>query len=139
MRACWIGVASAALLGASSCASAEGPWMQPGSNCMDCHGPSAHFSWTAAGTVYPARDAPADQGRAHVHIEITDAQGKTLSLESNEVGNFYTAEPLELPLRVAARVGDQTVEMPTAAPTGACASCHYGSPSSPGFGRIVGP
>ncbi len=126
----------------SACVPARGPQMEPGSDCMECHGPGAHYAWTAAGTVYPARNSPDDQGRGHVYIELTDADGKTVSMESNPAGNFYTSEPLRFPLTASARRGEVRYLMATPVPAqslGSCNSCHNLSPTSEPGGRIIGP
>ncbi|HEY3446818.1 MAG TPA: hypothetical protein VGK67_10665 [Myxococcales bacterium] len=124
---------------AAACAPARGPWMDPGSDCMQCHGPEAHYAWTAAGTVYPERNSGDSQGTAHVYVELTDADGKTVSMETNPVGNFYTSEPLSFPLTARARRGDQRYEMSIPVPVGSCNGCHNLSPDSEPGGRLIGP
>jgi hypothetical protein len=73
----------------ASCVPEEGPLMAPGQDCIECHDGGEAKGWTAAGTW--ARGA---------HVTVTDANGKTVTMQGNKVGNFYTAEPLTLPLTV---------------------------------------
>ncbi|MGC4122553.1 MAG: hypothetical protein QM765_49855 [Myxococcales bacterium] len=113
--------------------------MDPGSDCMECHGPGAHIAWTAAGTVYPERNSEDSQGMAHIYIELTDANGKTVSMESNPAGNFYTSERLAFPLTARARRGDVHYEMSVPVWSGSCNACHNLSPSSEPGGRLIGP
>lgn len=87
MRAC----ATIMCLLCASCVPEEGPLMAPGQDCIACHdGGGEAKGWTAAGTW--SRGA---------HISVTDANGKTVTMQGNKVGNFYTAEPLTLPLTVS--------------------------------------
>ena len=84
--------AGAALaLALAGCVSEEGPMMKPGSDCMECHGGGEEEArpWTVAGTIAGVRGA---------HITITDANGWSFTLRSNDAGNFYTAEPVAFPL-----------------------------------------
>jgi hypothetical protein len=78
------------------------PTMNPGIDCLTCHGPdlrASYKSWTIAGTVYPSPDSLADGGQPNVQILITDANGTQLTLVSNSAGNFYTEETLAFPLQ----------------------------------------
>lgn len=124
---------------AASCVPSRGPWMEPGSDCMQCHGPGAHHAWTAAGTVYPARNSEAGQGLAHVYVELTDADGKRVSMETNPAGNFYTAEGLRFPLAARVRRGDAHYHMEQPVAAGSCNACHDLSPGSEPGGRLIGP
>ncbi|MBI5544273.1 MAG: hypothetical protein HY901_10315 [Deltaproteobacteria bacterium] len=104
--------------------------MLPGENCLSCHSPPAIRSWTAAGTVFPSFDASAEQGVRHVWVELIDADGKRVELETNGAGNFHTAEPLRPPLHPVLRRGDQRVQMPSSAPHGSCNACHNLGPAA---------
>lgn len=101
----------------AACAPESGPLMAPGEDCLGCHDGGAATRWTVAGT-FPGR------GR---RVWITDASGKSLSLHTNKVGNFYTAEPLTFPLRV----GVDGAAMPDPVTYGGCNRCH-------GAGRDLG-
>lgn len=122
--------------------------MKPGHDCLQCHqgaGSASFHSFSVAGTIFAASDAPTNAGLAQAEILITDATGKTLTLRSNGVGNFYSAEPLQPPLQVAAQWGRMRMAMVEPPASGACNSCHQvPSPQvAPGFpappGRIFIP
>jgi hypothetical protein len=94
--------------------------------------------WSFGGTVYPAVDSPVDAGIEGATIEVTDSNGRSFSVRSNLVGNFYSAESLVFPLQVC--VENQGVKrcMTTPTPHGACNYCHA-VPSLEGApGRLVG-
>lgn len=96
------GAALAAAL--AGCDPVNKPTMNPGQDCMTCHvegGAASSLPWTAAGTVFERYDSPDTGGVQGVHVLITDALGKSLTLTTNATGNFYTAEPLTQPLTVA--------------------------------------
>jgi len=114
----------AAALSAAACAPAEGPLMATGQDCLSCHDGAAARRWTAAGTW----------SRANQRVAITDATGKTFTLRTNRVGNFYTAEPLAFPLRVS--VDGQA--MPTGVDYGGCNRCH-GSGQAAATGPLMAP
>jgi hypothetical protein len=86
--------AAAALLALSACIPEEGPMMAAGQDCMECHssggGEEEARPWTVAGTI---------AGRRGAHVTITDKNGWSFTLHSNQAGNFYTAEGVALPLR----------------------------------------
>lgn len=116
-----------------------GPLMMPGDNCLRCHNPISDTGappWSAGGTVFPSTDSALEDGVQGAVIEITDAQGKVVRLTTNEVGNFYTAEALEAPLRVALEHGGKRIEMPVDAPAGSCNACHSIPPVGNAPGRI---
>jgi len=103
-------LAVAVLLGTASCIPEEGPLMKPGSDCLDCHGGGEARTWTVAGTW-------GGQGN-QAHLQ--DAAGKSFTLHTNQVGNFYTAESLTFPLRVSVN----GKPMPDAVTNGSCNTCH---------------
>jgi hypothetical protein len=116
-----------------------GPLMMPGDNCLRCHNPISDTGappWSAGGTVFPATDAKTTDGVMGAVVEITDAQGKVVKLTTNEAGNFYTAEALEAPLRVALTHDGKRIEMPVDAPAGSCNACHSLPPVGGAPGRI---
>ena len=47
-----------------------------------------------SGTIYPTAGELPDAGLQGAQILLTDVNGKKLTLTSNGVGNFYTAESL---------------------------------------------
>jgi hypothetical protein len=138
-------LAAAALLAlcASACVPDSGPLMRPGSDCLECHGDGGGDGedgprWTLAGTVY---GSPLDSGKGlrGVAIEITAADGRTLTLHSNQAGNFYLADGLAFPLHVAVTRNGQTVAMQAAVNSGSCNRCHYpGSTAPAGPNTVAG-
>ncbi len=106
--------AAVLLLIASACVPGNGPSMDPFQDCLGCHGPAGHArTWTVAGTW--AKGA---------RVTIVDANGKTVPLRGNEVGNFYTAESLVPPLTVTV---DGKIMPASADPQqyGGCNACHH--------------
>jgi hypothetical protein len=102
--------------------------MRPGNNCLRCHttgkqAGSKPFSF--GGTVFPfANSDPCSNGVQGITVQVSDAKGKTVTVVSNEAGNFWSAESLTPPFRIVAKRGDKIAEMPIEAPTGGCALCH---------------
>ncbi len=107
---------AAALLAllAAGCIPNPGPTMSAGQDCLECHGGGGGeedaVAWTVAGTF----------GREGSTISIVDAGGWSFTLTANQVGNFYTREPVRFPLTVAV---DGAV-MPGTVSYGGCNRCH---------------
>ncbi len=145
MRPLALAAALAAALSAA-CVPSTGPTMAAGQDCMECHGggggggggvvPAATGgdgggeedgkTWTIAGTVYPTQNAAADQGLENARIYVRDAAGKSFTLRSNQVGNFYTAESVTFPVQVAVARGlnQPANAMRNGASSGGCNGCH---------------
>ena len=144
-------IAFALLVAAGACVPEQGPTMLPGENCLGCHGgvPAAAGGgggegegddgrpWTFAGTVYRAANAPASGGVKGAVVEVTDANGRSLSVHTNLVGNFYSAESMSPPLKPCVAYQGVTRCMPVTAPHGACNFCHAQPPRGGAPGRIV--
>jgi mono/diheme cytochrome c family protein len=122
--------------------------MRPGDDCLQCHqsnGEGAFHRFSVAGTIFPTSTSATGDGLSEAEILIIDSTGRQLTLRSNGVGNFYTAETLRPPLTISAQRGRQRMSMLETAPTGACNSCHQipGPQLAPGFaappGRIFVP
>lgn len=119
---------------------AFGPTMRPGDNCLRCHNERSSTGappWSAAGTVFSRFDSDRDEGVEGVTVTITDAAGKVVTLTTNEVGNFYTAEQLLVPFRVAIERDGVRKVMPEAPPAGSCNACHSIPPVGGAPGRIA--
>jgi hypothetical protein len=119
----------------------RGPLMRPGDNCLRCHsrtGEAKRKVFSFGGTIFAKADSPrCAGGEADVTIRVTDAAGKTVSVVSNDAGNFWSEEPLTPPFRMEAQRGDRIAKMPIDAPTGGCALCHRNpNPVSGALGRI---
>ncbi len=108
-------VALAALLGAA-CIPENGPMMEPGSDCLECHGGRGGeedaVAWTVAGTW-------SGQG---LHVYVQDSAGKSFTIRTNQAGNFYTREPIQFPIRVA--VEGRFMPANVAASDASCNRCH---------------
>ena len=110
--------AGLALLLAAACVPSQGPSMRPFEDCLSCHGGGGHArTWTVAGTW--ARGA---------HVTVVDANGKSVTMRGNDVGNFYTAESLAFPLTVwvDGRLMTSTTDHVSPQPLtyGGCNVCH---------------
>jgi hypothetical protein len=103
-------VALAAAMLAVACVPSEGPLMEPGRDCLGCHGGGEAKRWTVAGTWPP-------QGS---RVTVADAAGKSFTLKTNQVGNFYSAESLAFPLTVSV----DGKAMPNPVTYGGCNLCH---------------
>jgi hypothetical protein len=127
-------------LGGEAPGVSPGPLHRPGQPCLVCHGsegPSSH-SFVMAGTVYATQGQTAPGVGVQVFLE--DATGASVSINTNEAGNFYipTGEwsPL-FPVWVPKMTMGQST--PASMQTrigrdGSCADCHTltPSPTSPG-------
>jgi hypothetical protein len=152
-----LGATAAAFL-AAGCIPADGPLMAPGEDCLECHGggasdgnggggdeltttPASRLDddgprWSAAGTVYPSAGSDADAGLEGARVHLTDANGRSITLRTNQAGNFYTAERLRFPLRVAVTAGGVTKPMEDAVEYGGCNHCHTRPPQDDAPGRL---
>jgi mono/diheme cytochrome c family protein len=117
--------------------------MRPGADCLECHGNGGGGGeggeddarpWTVAGTVFDGTGAGASGVRGAA-IVITDAGGWTITLHSNSAGNFYVADGLRFPLRVAVALNGVTKTMPGSVSYGGCNSCH--GPGGGASGRLA--
>lgn len=109
--------------------------MNPGEPCIACHKQEAaegeiHAKvYSVAGTVYPSAHEPddchgIDGMKTKAAVVITDATGKTFTLDVNEAGNFMTEEKMKKPLRAKVKRGDVVYEMQGAIKDGDCNACH---------------
>ena len=137
-------IALIALVGVVGCVPENGPLMRPGENCLRCHGGSEGGPeggeeddakpWSLAGTVYATIDARPNEGVEGAQVQVTDARGFSFQLETNQAGNFYSAEAVTFPLRVCVERHGQLNCMDGPAPHGACNFCH-----APGSGAVGDP
>ncbi|MGZ6142474.1 MAG: hypothetical protein ACXWLM_03995 [Myxococcales bacterium] len=125
-----------------ACVPNDSPVMDPGENCLGCHGGEGQTyvlrrrhaqPWTIAGTVFDAPDA--GTGVEGAQVWVTDAKGFSFSLRTNLVGNFYSAEEIALPLSACIeRNGKKTCQL-SPVTSGACNLCHnlpeLGAPQPP--------
>jgi len=109
---------AALLLAAAGCIPEEGPMMEPGADCMECHDGSEARRWTLAGTM----DATESE------LLLVDAVGKTFTRHTNRVGNLWTSEPVTFPISVSLNGQSRANHVP-ASSRGSCnlAGCHAGA------------
>jgi hypothetical protein len=131
------------VLAAAACTPKDGPLMMPGQNCLKCHSAGGEEDappWAAAGTLYDDPNASEDQGVQGADVELTDANGWTITLHTNQAGNFYTAEKLAFPLKAACVNKDGRRDcMDPPVPYGGCNGCHTQPPQNDAPGRIALP
>ena len=102
----------------AACVPSQGPSMRPFEDCLGCHDGGRARRWTVAGTWAKG-----------VHVTVLDANGRSVTMRGNEVGNFYTAEPLAFPLTVwvDGRLMTSTTDHVSPQPItyGGCNVCHH--------------
>ena len=109
--------------------------MNPGQPCIACHKQEAaegeiHAKiFSVAGTLYPTAHEPddcngIDGSKKATEVIITDATGKTVTLDVNWAGNFMTEEKLKKPLRAKVKRGSVVYEMQGEIKDGDCNACH---------------
>jgi hypothetical protein len=135
---------AAALTGLACGIPSNGPTMLPGENCQDCHRSGGDATaWTAAGTVFTNPSDPVSAGVRGARVSLTDANGKTVTMNTAQGGNFYTREPLSFPLVARLEKDGVTRVMSLPVPDGACNRCHNlppsgnGTPQTTPVGRIA--
>lgn len=118
----------------------RGPEMAPGTDCMNCHQGGRGGGFKIAGTVMGAyKDAEQCDGVSGVTVTITDAAGKTLTLDSNSVGNFYTEATFTAPYTAKVSRNGKELAMQTPQTDGACGSCHTDTGANGAPGRVIAP
>lgn len=108
-----------------------GPTHRPGQPCTTCHGGAGPGSpeFVVAGTVFRTREggAPAPG----VDVVVTAADGRSITLLTNQVGNFYLPRrewDAPFPMHVTIAFGGVTRTMQTRiGGDGGCATCHSGA------------
>ena len=117
--------------------------MNPGMDCIGCHGNGKGPHYVVAGTVYSALDdADTCDGLSGISIEIKSVDtGETVTATSNSAGNFYLNK-LPFTGKYTARVltsSGAPRAMNTPQTSGACNSCHTAAGLNGAPGRIVVP
>ncbi len=105
----------------------HGPDMTPG---QDCLAGNCHRRFSLAGTIFAHADSLTTEGIEGAQVVLTDSQGRTLQLDTNSAGNFWTSEPLALPLVVEVHLGDQVRHMGPLVDRGSCNNCHGAPPAN---------
>jgi hypothetical protein len=118
----------------------SGPLMDPGGDCIGCRMDEGEEVYTAAGTVMPSlAEEDGCTGVTGATVEITGADGRVLSLQTNSVGNFFTMEPIATPYTAKVVMDGREVAMVSTLFDTNCASCHTERGSAGALGRITGP
>ncbi len=125
--------------------------MRPGRACISCHATSGDPgeppppAFSIAGTVYPSAHEPDDcngvrgDGSAAIVVEVRGHDGNVQMLYPNEAGNFFSLDPIALPLTAVVHYQGRTRAMVTEQPSGDCNSCHTEGGTSMAPGRILLP
>lgn len=125
------------------------PSMDPGMACVDCHramneGPI----FSIGGTVYPSAHEPdlcnGANGSNGARIVITGADGRTLTLTPDAVGNFSSTAAVALPYRAKVTFMGRERLMVLPQMSGDCNLCHtqFGAAVPPAVmapGRVLLP
>jgi hypothetical protein len=127
--------------------------MRPGGACRSCHasgsGDFAGPLFTFSGTIYPTAHEPnecfgTDGTTVDVRVEMSDANGQSLSLPVNLAGNFFVF-PDEVPAGFdppwTAKIVANGIErvMLTPVVDGDCNLCHTQAGTQNAPGRLVAP
>ncbi len=90
-----------------------------------------HFS--IGGTIYNAADST--DARAGAKIIVVDTNGRTVTLTSDWLGNFYTEKSMKAHFTITASYRGRKVKMSTEAFSGGChaSGCHGRRLSREGF------
>jgi MYXO-CTERM domain-containing protein len=119
---------------------AGSPLMNPGKACIDCHAGDEGPGFTFAGTVFKSRsEADTCFGEPDVAVIVTGADGKSIRMEPNEAGNFYTSLEVALPYQAMIVRGEEQEIMSTPQTSGDCNSCHTESGANGAPGRVSFP
>jgi hypothetical protein len=113
--------------------------MEPGRDCLRCHGGGEATRWTVAGTVYPAADSAAGAGILGATVRVRDATGWSFGLRTNAAGNFYSAEKVAFPIQVCVDYRGASSCMSDGVASGGCNSCHAAPGAGGEAGRITVP
>jgi hypothetical protein len=120
--------------------------MQPGVACIHCHASSGGEapSFTIAGTLYPTAHEPdlcdgANGSTDGAKVVITDANGKSVSLTPNSVGNFYYTGSVATPFHAKVTYMGRERDMVAGQTSGDCNTCHTQSGAMSAPGRIILP
>ena len=117
------------------------PDMYPGQACIGCHRQDDGPLFTIAGTVYE-KLAEADScigTRAPVKVIITDADKKSIAIETNEAGNFYSRVAVKMPYTAMVVANGKQNVMKGEHSNGDCNACHTAAGAGKAPGRITLP
>jgi cytochrome c553 len=119
----------------------ESALMHPGGTCISCHeqhGEGPTFG--IAGTVFAAQHEKTDCfGASSSQVVVTDSDGRTVTMDANEAGNFMHEGAVTFPVQAKVFAGGKTREMLSPAPSGDCNTCHTDNGDQGAPGRIFLP
>lgn len=117
------------------------PLMHPGGDCIGCHSSEGEGpTFTVAGTVMGALDDDTDcNGIGGATVEILGTNGGTLTLVTNDAGNFFSTKALPTPYTARVTINGTVFEMGTAQTSGRCNACHTAAGENGAPGRIAAP
>jgi hypothetical protein len=119
--------------------------MNPGKACISCHKSSGGEApaYAIAGTIYPTAHEPdlcnGANGSDGAQIVIVGADGKTVTLTPNSVGNFYSSTTVKLPYQAKVVYMGREQVMAETQTSGDCNSCHTQNGANNAPGRILLP
>lgn len=120
--------------------------MHPGVACIACHSMKNGPAFAIAGTIFPTAHEPDDCNGADglftgAVVQITGADGQTVSVIPNVAGNFNIATntKIALPFRAKVVAGNRERAMQTPQMIGDCNSCHTVTGLNGAPGRIMVP
>ena len=97
-----------------------------GRNCLTsgCHSGSGEKHFSIGGTIYADTDGA--DARVGAKIKVIDTNGSTVTLTSNQIGNFYTEKSMKAPFTITASYQGREVKMPSETSGGGCNAdgCH---------------
>jgi hypothetical protein len=119
--------------------------MEPGMACISCHnrggGEAPRFA--IAGTVYPTAHEPdlcnGANGSNGAQIVITGADGKSVTVTANGVGNFSSNAAVAMPYQAKITYMGRERLMIAAQTSGDCNSCHTQVGATMAPGRLLLP
>jgi len=122
----------------------ESPEMNPGMACIQCHAASDEGPrFSIAGTIYPTAHEPdlcdGAPPATGAQVIITGADGRTLTLEPNAAGNFYSERGVASPYRAKIVTAAGERAMTAQQTSGDCNSCHSLAGANGAPGRIMLP
>jgi len=118
--------------------------MHPGMPCIGCHSAEDEGPpFLVAGTVYATVREPNDcAGFSGATVQIVDAVGRNVNLQTNAAGNFFyedDPEKLAFPIRAKLVWQGKEREMKDPVGVGDCNSCHTQDGANGSPGRIYLP
>lgn len=102
-----------------------------GKDCLTsgCHASGGWKLFSLGGTIYT--DSEGAASRADAQVKAVDANGITVNLTSDQIGNIYSAQSMTAPFTISVSYRGRMVKMPGTASSGGCNvnGCHVVSSS----------